>query len=172
MKPSYLTLKNNHYSGKSGDPSFLSGDDLYAEIGYDLNAMIADPGYGESYQNTCAARMSLALLKSGVAFTGRLKVKTGTYKGQKIEMGAIRLADELKRIWGKPEVFVRDNKAENKLLGRKGVVFFHTITGYGGGHIDLLEPSEPLAPAHDPTSTECHTKCYFTCREVWFWELE
>jgi len=61
-----------------------------------------DPGY----INTCATRLSVALLGAGVAFRGRLAIKRGTYTGKHIEPGAKLLADELaqKAVFGRPEI--------------------------------------------------------------------
>lgn len=41
--------------------------------------------------------MSVALIKSGVRFNGRLTIKSGDWKGKKIETGAKLLADQLSR---------------------------------------------------------------------------
>lgn len=43
--------------------------------------------------------MSLALIKSGVAFTGRLTIKTGPHKHKKIEIGTKLLADQLHKVF-------------------------------------------------------------------------
>jgi hypothetical protein len=163
MKPLYYTLKGNHYSSEPGSADYVSGEDLYKEMGYDLSALMAQ---NAGYANTCAARMSLALLKSGVSFTGRLKVKAGDHKGKLIEPGAKLLADQLykKSVFGKATIFTDAASAAAKIGTKKGVVFFWKITGYDGGHIDLVEPA---------TSTQvCHSHCYFNCKEVWFWELK
>ncbi|MBL1259899.1 MAG: hypothetical protein COB33_005115, partial [Thiotrichaceae bacterium] len=58
------------------------------------------------YVNTCAVRVSLALLKTGVSFTGRLPVKEGDFKGKKVEAGAKLLADQLMKpdAFGKPKI--------------------------------------------------------------------
>lgn len=161
MKPTYATLKKNHYSSNDMNPSYVSAHDAYKEVGYDLNELRKqNPGY----VNTCALRMSLALLKSGVQFTGRLKIKAGDYKGKSFEPGAKLLADQLKRdsIFGMPKLLTRDN-ALKFLTNKKGVILFWKIDGYDGGHIDLIESG---------TSVQvCNSGCYFACKEIWFWEL-
>lgn len=160
MKPEFKILKANHYSSEPSDPSYMSATDVYAEIGYDINDLIKqNPGY----QNTCATRMSLALIKSGVSFTGRLKIKTGQYKNRHIEAGAKLLADQLclPHVFGKPEFFIDPAKANANIGSRRGVVFFWKITGYDGGHMDLIETSNKMIV--------CHSHCYFDCKEVWFW---
>ena len=161
MKPYYSKLKHNHYSSHSESSKYKNPQDVYAEIGYDLRKLIRQ---NQAYQNTCAVRMSLALLKTGVPFTGRLKIKAGQFKGKYIEPGAKLLADQLMkpRAFGRPSVY-KPNDFKSKVSGKKGVVLFHKISNYGGGHIDLIEPSN--------LSFVCHSSCYFSCKEIWFWPL-
>lgn len=66
-KPLFTALKSNHYSSNELSPSYADKKSVYSEIGYDIDNLIKqNPGY----ENTCATRMSLALIKSGVAFSG------------------------------------------------------------------------------------------------------
>lgn len=161
MKPFFTKLKTNHYSSNKYNPSFLGAEELYRKIGYDIeNLKKQNPGY----VNTCAVRMSLALLQSGVPFVGRLKIKDGPFKGKMIEPGAKLLADQLKKphIFGYPTL-IDPKKATQLLSGKKGVVLFWKITGYGGGHIDLIEPINSIQV--------CNSGCYFSSKEIWFWPL-
>ena len=161
MKPHYITLKENHYSSDRVHPNYMSGENVYKEIGYDIdNLMKQNPGY----ENTCAVRMSLALIKSGVRFSGRLKIKNGPYKGRMIEPGAKLLADQLLKssVFGRPK-FIDPGNAVPQLMGKKGVVLFWKVTGYGGGHIDLIETSNSIQI--------CNSACYFSSKEIWFWPL-
>lgn len=161
MKVSFTTLKNNHYTSDRKSPAYVSGEAAYKEIGYNIDDLIKQ---NSGYENTCATRMSLALLKSGVQFTGRLIIKDGVLKGKHIEPGAKLLADQLSlaHVFGKPKVY---SPAEFVKLAntKKGVVLFWKIVGYGGGHIDLIDISNGVAV--------CHSNCYFESKEVWFWEL-
>lgn len=161
MKPSYSVLKSHHYSADKFNSSYVSGEALYSEIGYDQVALIKQNG---GYVNTCATRMSLALIKAGVPLKGRLTIKHGKYKGRTVEPGAKLLADQLARphALGKPQVF-RATDAPAKLAGKKGVVFFWKIDGYGGGHIDVIEAINKMSV--------CNSACYFSSKEVWFWPL-
>lgn len=161
MKPSFTLLKNNHYSATRENSSYVSEEDVYKEIGYKLDDLVKQ---NPAYLNTCAVRMSLALLKSGVDFVGRLKIKDGPYKGKTFEPGAKLLADQLARpaVFGRPDVFVPSN-ALARLNGKKGMILFWKITGYGGGHIDLIEAST--------TIQVCNSACYFSAKEIWFWPL-
>lgn len=161
MKPAYTVLKANQYSSNKYNPGFMGSEELYKLIGYDIEQLKKqNPGY----VNTCAVRMSLALIQTGVQFSGRLKIKAGPYKGRMIEPGAKLLADELAKpqLLGRPELFSSSN-AVASLSGKKGIVLFWKITGYGGGHIDLIETSN--------TVQVCNSACYFSSKEIWFWPL-
>ena len=162
MKPSFSVLKSNHHSSNELSPSYIDKKSVYKEIGYDLDDLTKqNPGY----ENTCATRMSLALIASGVNFSGRLKIKEGSYKGRLIEPGAKLLADQLAQshVFGKPQIF-KPNEAIAKLNGKKGVVFFWKIAGYNGGHIDLIETVNLILV--------CNSACYFSSKEIWFWPLD
>lgn len=161
MKPTYARLKSNHYSSNKYSLTFLDSDELYASLGYSLEALRKQ---NPDYVNTCAVRMSLALIKSGVHFIGRMKIKEGPYKGKMIEPGAKLLADQLARptAFGRPDLISPAN-AISRLSGRKGVILFWKIAGYGGGHIDLIEAST--------TVQVCNSACYFSSKEIWFWPL-
>jgi len=162
MKPTYAVLKSHHNSSEISSSSYLPAEDLYKEIGYDVNNLIKqNPGYG----NTCATRMSLALVKSGVSFIGRIKIKTGKYAGRTIEPGAKLLADQLAKpgVLGPPKIFTKPADAPAYLKGKQGVIFFWKIVGYDGGHIDLVESSN--------STQVCNSHCYFACKEIWFWQL-
>ena len=104
MKPTFTTLKSNYYSSNELQSNYVNGTDLYSEIGIDHEMLIKQ---NPAYINTCAARVSLALLKSNVPFVGRLPVKSGKYVGKKIETGAKLLADQLMKpsSFGMPEIY-------------------------------------------------------------------
>ncbi|MGL6017156.1 MAG: T6SS effector amidase Tae4 family protein [Gibbsiella quercinecans] len=162
MKPLFSQLKANHYSSNRLSPDFVSSETVYSEIGYDYHEVIRN---NPAFENTCAIRMSLALLKCNVAFSGRFLIKAGALKGKKIEPGAKLLADQLytPNVFGKAEIFTDLRQAGSALKNRKGIIFFHQIAGYGGGHMDLLEPQgDNLA---------CHSACFVNCKEMWFWEF-
>lgn len=161
MKPTYAKLTQNYYSSNELSPAFVDADALFKEVGYNYDKLIQQ---NPDYVNTCAVRMSLALIKSGVDFVGRMKIKDGPHKGKTIEPGAKLLADQLARsvVFGKPDVFVSQD-AMRRLSGEKGVVLFWKIAGYGGGHIDLIEAST--------TVRVCNSACYFSSKEIWFWPL-
>lgn len=164
MKPLYAQLKKYHYTSNDERADYVARDALYNEIGYDSNVLIkSNPGY----INTCAVRLSLALLKCDVSFQGRLLIKSGPYKGKRIEPGAKLLADQLykENVFGSAEIYTDIRQAGERLRNRKGVVFFNKITNYNGGHIDLLEPM-------GDNMIQCNSHCYIDCKEIWFWELK
>jgi hypothetical protein len=141
---------------------FADGEAVYKELGYDIeNLKKQDPGY----ENTCAVRMSAALLRSGVPITGRLRVKAGPLKGHHVEPGAKRLADQLSQegFLGRPQI-LKTSEALKKLEGQQGVVFFWKMSDYAGGHIDLVQ-------VHN-SSAVCSSACYFNAKEIWFWPLK
>lgn len=49
----------------------VSRSDLYKEIGWD------DVANNPAFENTCAIRISLAFIKSGVKVPGRMRIKRG-----------------------------------------------------------------------------------------------
>lgn len=161
MKPTYTDLKQNHYSSNELSTSFVDAVALFNEIGHNYDNLLKQ---SPDYVNTCAVRMSLALIKSGVNFVGRIKIKEGPYKGKMIEPGAKLLADQLAlpTVLGKPDLVPPAN-AVSQLNGKKGVILFWKIAGYGGGHIDLIEASTTLQI--------CNSACYFSSKEIWFWPL-
>lgn len=162
MKPTFDTLNKNYYSYNELMPNYLSGSDLYEEMGLDHDALMKQ---NPAYENTCATRMSLALLKSGVPFTGRLTIKSGKYTSKKIETGAKLLADQLMHpdVFGRPEFYTPENFL-TKVKGRKGVVLFWKIENYGGGHIDLIDVTT--------VNAVCSSGCYYQSKEIWFWPLD
>ena len=160
MRPSFAALKANHNSSTKGVTNYLSGAALYTEIGHDIDKLMDQ---NSAYENTCAVRMSLALIKAGFGVRGRIKIKAGPHAGKSVEPGAKLLADQLITTLGRPLILTETAKAADLLRGKRGIVFFWKIAGYGGGHIDLIEPLN--------TTSICNSNCFFACKEVWFWEL-
>lgn len=117
---------------------------LFRQIGWEARLDLPD------YENTCAVRMSLALIACGVNVAGNDPILAGQYKGLKIETGRVRLAARLRSpgYLGspreidllKPDTYVR--------WGEQGIVSFDHMAGYEGGHIDLVRNAW-LASAFD-----------------------
>jgi hypothetical protein len=140
----------------------VSHDALFRLIGWD--DLIKDP----AYENTCAIRVSLALLRCGVHIPdGRMPIKAGTHKGKMIEPGQAKLSAILARssMLGKPEKFSIGEMIAG-IGERSGIAsFFRLIPGiYEHGHIDVV------SPMYGGVRT-CGTDCYWDAKEVWFWPL-
>lgn len=136
-------------------------DELYQEIGY--------PEYASSpyWHNTCAVRVSLALVAAGVAIhPGHLTIKAGRWAGKRIEQSQKRLAAFLADEWGAPETFGRA-LAQDGIGMRRGVVSFSRLwSPYDPqGHIDLIAPDQWHR-------LMCEGSCYWEAVEVAFWPLE
>lgn len=157
MKPLFSIVQKNYPSNRD-----VSKEDLLNEIGWD--DLIRNP----AYDNTCAIRVSLALIKSGLLISGRIAIKKGPHKGRLIEPGQARLSQLLatRQYFGAPEKF-KTVVADSSIGNRKGVVSFWRVPGYlngNGGHIDVVSPV--LGGVR-----MCGSGCYWDSSEVWFWEL-
>lgn len=157
MRPKFSALERNYPKHDSIDTA-----QWFQEVGWDelIN--------NSAYANTCAIRMSLALIKVSVPIHGRIAIKKGPFKGQRIEPGQASLSKMLSAhsLFGAPEKF--DRKSVGKgIKNRSGVISFFQIPSYldgRGGHIDIISPSTGGLMA-------CGSGCYFNANEYWFWEL-
>jgi hypothetical protein len=154
MKPSYINLKTNFSSNR-----VVLKEALFTEIGW--QGLIPNM----NYDDTCAIRMSLALIKSGMTIPGRMAIMAGKYKGKLIEPGHNKLCAILKgpAFLGRPEIF-KSPAAENAIAGRSGIASFWRIGQGAGGHIDLISTKN-----YQPV---CGSSCYFNSADVWFWPLK
>lgn len=155
---SFSVLQNN-FSPKQ----LVKPPDLFKEIGWD------DLIGNSSYENTCAIRLSLALIKSGVTIPdARMAIKTGPHKGKRIEpgQGKLSLILERKSMLGAPEKF-KTEEHEKAIGNRSGIVsFFHLFPGiYENGHIDIISSA-------NGGPKKCGSDCYWASKEVWFWPLK
>lgn len=156
MKPAFALLRGNF----SPAPSVLRAA-LFKEIGWE------DLTDNKSYWDTCAIRMSLALVKSGMAIPGRMRIKAGVHTGKLIEPGQARLSAILSRsgYLGRPEQF-RTADAESGIGQRSGIVSFFDIdppSASPHGHIDLVRPENNFR--------SCSSSCFWSASKVWFWAL-
>ena len=62
-----------------------------------------NPPFTEFY-NTCATKVSLALIDAGVTLEQTFIVQGGPFKGKGLNTSAVGLKNELLRKWGKPDV--------------------------------------------------------------------
>lgn len=158
IRPAFNTLWHNYHSSH-----IIKRPELFKEIGWD------DLINNAAYENTCAIRISLALIKCGITIPdGRMQIKKGVYKGKRIEPGQAKLSLVLARasMLATPEKF-KAREHENGIGNRTGIVsFFHLMPGiYENGHIDLVAP-------HDGGPRKCASDCWWSSKEVWFWPLK
>ncbi|MGJ7914813.1 T6SS effector amidase Tae4 family protein [Massilia sp. LXY-6] len=162
-KPIYAVLAA-HYPKKPRTPS---------DGGMDAAALYRSIGHSEYVenmymQNTCAVRVSLALLGAGIQpFPGHMTVKAGKFKGKRIEQSQQRLSDFLQKRLGPPEVYPSGYEASRKIGSRRRIVSFFRLNGSWDpqGYIDLVEPATA-------GGLKCMGTCYFSAQEVWFWPLQ
>jgi hypothetical protein len=153
--PPYMLLRM-HYPDTFNVPA----EELWRWIGHTENRH--DP----AWKNTCAIRMSLALLGAGVPLShGYLVVKAGKYRNRRIEIKQEVLADQLVRLWGEPEKFATALIRE-AVGSRRGVIRFVGLWGPFDpqGHIDLIAPDV----WHRLMCEGGHV--YTHAVECWFWE--
>jgi len=150
------------------DTDSVPVEELFQWIGYPEN--ITNP----NFRNTCAIRLSLALLGAGYPNPGMWPIKTGKYKGRAIETKQRRLANWLVGQLGQPEKFNSGAEAEDKIGARRGVVSFFSIYGDENpqGHISIAAMDRwgyYIRCGNEIDGTA--TGCYWKSREVWFWQL-
>lgn len=154
----FQTLQLNYSSSNPGSMRYVSRENLFKEIGWDE---FLD---NNNYANTCAIRVSLAMIKSGLSVNnGSHRVLDGQLKGKRIEVNMKMLANIIEQggQFAKAERYRQDIYAQVK--GRSGMIAFFNIPGYvGGGHIDLLDGTAPYM--------RCESDCYHS-EEVWFWPM-
>lgn len=158
MKLSYASVRSKYQRNKDLDTPML-----YTAIGY--------PEHANSiyWENTCAIRLSLALIKAGIPLpAGHMAVKAGPNKGMRIEQNVARLAGYLskKGVLGEPEKYKSATQLRSKLGQRRGIVAFFSLLGGTDrqNHIDLVAPG-------DSGYHECASACYWGASNAWFWPL-
>jgi hypothetical protein len=140
-----------------------------------------DSATGDVNVNTCAIRMSEALVIANElidtrAAIGNLTKRGGTGKGfllgkydyrnnlcpHGIARGARDVAYFLKQHWGMPTMhWNKPGEAPKELLSNTGVIAFIKIPGYDGqGHMDVWNDQD------------CVGHAYFDADKVWFWRLD
>jgi len=155
-RPLYAELKA-HYP----DRFHVDATQLYAQIGH--------PEYIDvpEMQNTCAVRVSLALIATGFHIApGHMTILNDKFKGRRIEQSQTRLSDLLVQHWGEPERF-SGALARERIGQRQGVIRFLQLWGPFDpqGHIDLVAPDRW-------NRLMCEGSCFWDAVEVWFWPLQ
>jgi len=156
MRPMYASLASG-YPSRQLVPSAA----LFEEIGWDKNLVSERAG------DTCAVRVSVALLRAGARIPGRVNVSHGRFKGQRIEPLQTRLALLLTHssLLGRPEIYQGGALAQAGIGQRRGVVSYWSRDSQqrSHGHIDLVDP--------DAATLGCGVAGYHEAVEVWFWPL-
>jgi hypothetical protein len=155
-RPTYTALRSKYPDRRS-----VSAEELYRWIGYP--SYVTDPRYA----NTCAIRMSLALVRCSVLVSpGRLRVLEGECKGRMLEPGQANLSRIMVRLWGAPEKYKGGMAAKKGIGNRCGVISFYRLWGPTDqqGHIDMVAP-------YGGDNLACEEDCYWMSAEAWFWPL-
>ncbi len=157
MKPMYASLVSVYPSRHTVPPAAL-----FAEIGWQ------QPAEAKRDADTCALRVSLALVRAGARIPGRVNVSSGRFKGQRIESGQTRLSLLLTHptLLGRPEVYQDGARAEAGIGQRRGIVSYwcRQPGQRQRGQIDIVGPDAE-------ETLGCGLPCYREAAEVWFWPL-
>lgn len=160
MKPSFAAVSKG-YPRRKDYPQ----DEVLRLIGWD------DLVNNGNYANTCAIRISIALVSAGMSIPGRMSIKKGPHKGRLIEPGQAALSNILvsRLMLGAPEKFKGSSAAQSGVGNRSGIISFWRIhptwVGDNQGHIDIVSP-------HEGGYLACDGGCHFGSAEVWFWPLK
>lgn len=159
----FQELWNNYPTGED-----YPYDELYDSLGW------SDLKNNPLYRNTCAVRMSLCLIKSGVTIPGRFQIKAGPYKGKRIEPGQAKLSNLLTapNLLGAPQKFKFVDR-EKFLRDKQGIVSFmriptYVVDGALGGHIDLVKHGRYL---FFWDTYVCQSSCHWDAQQFWFWPV-
>jgi hypothetical protein len=142
--------------------------EIFHWIGYPENIQDAN------FDNTCAIRLSMALLGAGFPNPGTYPVKAGKFKGRMIETKQRKLSHWLARQLGQPEKYDGGSAAKAGIGARRGIVSFFKLHGStdNQGHIDIVMPDRwgYFRCGHENEDSKVYT-CYWDSVEVWFWPL-
>lgn len=150
---------------KAGYPVRGTADDIFTYVFCNNN---------RGWVNTCATRVSIALLKAGVNITGGwyvnkdsqlhkdLKVKSGLRK--RVVINVHEMKKFLTQTYGKPNVVITPNTQNSevyiedvrrKITGKTGIMLMEGI------HVTLWDKTNGIRGEWD----------YCTCKRVHFWQI-
>lgn len=143
-------------------------EELWQWLGYPEN--IKDI----NFSNTCAVRMSLALLGAGFPSPGTYPVKAGKYTGKSIETRQRKLSTWLARQLGQPEKYKSGADAQKAIGARRGIISFFQLHGPSDrqGHIAIVSVNRWQVFRCGPERDDAPTGCFWNAVEVWFWPLK
>ncbi|EKO3858959.1 MULTISPECIES: T6SS effector amidase Tae4 family protein [Vibrio] len=118
-----------------------------------------------AFPNTCAIRMSEALVKTDSDFLTALKNSSKN----KCSHGYLRGAQDLAAVLGSPKVLgtrtlgwtsQANGQPPSNAIGKKGIVCYMNIPDFSGqGHIDLWDGTKAVGDA------------YWEAKTIWMWTL-
>lgn len=149
MKVPFAAIKM-HFPDKFN----VSIEELYHWIGYPEN--IGNP----NFENTCAIRLSLALLGAGFPNPGTWMLKAGKYRDRMIETRQRKLSAWLIRQLGQPEKFKSGQEAKAGIGSRNNQ-----------GHIDIVMIDRWGKYLRCNNDNDDQGDCYWNAVEVWFWPM-
>lgn len=142
-------------------------------------AMLRWIGHGDlmsdtHFANTCAIRLSMALLGAGFPNPGTWPVVDGKFKGRAIETRQRPLSHWLAHRLGRPEKYGNGQDAKRRIGARRGIVSFFRLHGSGDrqGHIDLVQMDRWHVYQHCGSGNDDAGGCYWDAVEVWFRPLK
>lgn len=149
------------------DPVSVSREELFQFIG--RPELIPDG----NFYNTCAIRLSLALVAAGLPNPGVWPVMRGKYKGRMLETKQRKLSQWLVRYLGQPEKYKSGREAEEKIGSRHGIISFFQLHGPTDhqGHIDIVMMDRWGRYLRCGNESDNAGGCYWSAVEVWFWPL-
>lgn len=154
-------LYANYPSSTTYRPNYVSQQDLFREIGWD--ALLNNP----LYANTCAVRVSLAFVRSGIKISPKShNILKGPHANKGLEVSMRRLADLLAttRYLGNYESYT-SKTAQSGIGARKGVVAFNGIRVIREAGISiwssgpLTRLSAPLPATTNPSRSGSGRSC-------------
>jgi hypothetical protein len=150
------------------DPDSVPLEELWPWLGYPENTQ------DMNFSNTCAVRMSLALLGAGFPSPGTYPVKAGKYKGKSIETKQRNLSTWLVRHLGEPEKYKGGAEAQKAIGPKRGIISFFQLHGPTDrqGHIALVAMDRWQTFRCGRELEDGPTGCFWDSVEVWFWPLK
>jgi hypothetical protein len=150
------------------DTDSVSLDELWLWLGYPENSRDIN------FSNTCAVRMSLALLGAGFPSPGNYPVKAGKHKGKSIETRQRKLSNWLSTHMGVPEKYKSGAQAQGAIGSRCGIISFFQFHGPTDrqGHISIVTKDRWQTFRCGPEHERSPTGCFWDAVEVWFWPLK
>lgn len=126
-----------------------------------------------NFQNTCAIRLSMALLGAGLPNPGIWPVLDGKFKGRAIETKQRKLSTWLARHLAQPEKYKGGAAAKIGVGARHGIISFFQLHGPtdNQGHIDIIMMDRWNKYQRCGSSNDDAGGCYWDAVDVWFWPL-